>query len=237
MTAKVLIISGFDPCAQAGVLKDTQVIQALQDSSVAVTTCITYQNEHKITGIKWLTQNEILQQLNALDLYASSILTVKISLVPNMKAFKAITSWIRCHCKKAKIIWDPVYQSSSKFNFFSLPKYLNFKKILPQLDWVTPNSFEFQTWFSSEKEFLKFQKPLQTHWIIKSYQQNQKTITDFIIFQQQQHLIKNTKLKTKPKHGTGCIFSTAFALFLSQGFDELKAYQKANIVLRQYLVD
>ncbi|HPW86891.1 MAG TPA: bifunctional hydroxymethylpyrimidine kinase/phosphomethylpyrimidine kinase, partial [Chitinophagales bacterium] len=49
----VLSIAGYDPCGGAGVLSDIKTMEAIGVYGLAVTTCITYQNDHQFEGVQW----------------------------------------------------------------------------------------------------------------------------------------------------------------------------------------
>jgi hydroxymethylpyrimidine/phosphomethylpyrimidine kinase len=54
MRPTVLSIAGFDPSAGAGVLADVKTFENIGVYGFAVTTSVTYQNENKFDGVKWV---------------------------------------------------------------------------------------------------------------------------------------------------------------------------------------
>ncbi len=233
MVSKVLSISGFDPCAGAGMLADSRIFEFLKASFIGVCTCLTYQNHDSISGIKWFTKEEILSQIQSL-LQKYKISHVKISLVPNLHVLETIIKFFQDHSPQSVLIWDPVYQSSTGFFFYSSVEYESLKKMLPFIDIVTPNFFEFKTWFPDLKlEDLK--KSLKTKWIIKSYIKDSTTIGDLLVFNGQYKIKKNKFLEESKKHGTGCTLSSALAVFLAQGHSLEDAYEKSSQYLQNFL--
>lgn len=70
----VLSIAGYDPCGGAGVLADIKTFENIGVCGLAVTTCITYQNDNKFEGVHWLSKKKIKNQLYPLlDAYKDTI--------------------------------------------------------------------------------------------------------------------------------------------------------------------
>ena len=79
----VLSIAGYDASAGAGVLADVKTFESIGVYGVAVTTCITYQNDNKFAGVHWLSKKKIKNQLYPI-LEAYKIEYVKIGLIENL---------------------------------------------------------------------------------------------------------------------------------------------------------
>ena len=68
----------------------------------------------------------------------------------------------------------------------------------------------------------------KTPFIIKSFQKNNDEILGYLVNEGKVREFKSLKINVQDKHGTGCVFSAALAVFLSKGCDLHKSIEKSN---------
>ena len=112
----VLSIAGYDPCGGAGVLADIKTFETIGVYGLAVTTGITYQNDHKFAGVHWLSKKKIKNQLYPL-LEAYKVEYVKIGLIESLEVQSEVIELLLGYNNDIKIIWDPILKASAGFSF------------------------------------------------------------------------------------------------------------------------
>ena len=201
MTSKALIIAGFDPTGDAGVLADSWVLQKLGLQTQAIVTVQTVQNAHTFKATKKISKDLICQQMELLDDYHF----VKIGMLYH-GLFEYIKPKLSCQIK----VCDPVLRPTAVNQAVNQNLCQDYCKYAQNLVF-TPNAEELEQLTGKSgnlgAEFL-LQQGAQGVVVTHSQQglinvfdkSGQKTIT----FQ---------PLK-KDFHGGGCVFSTALGYFL-----------------------
>ncbi|MCX6350273.1 MAG: hydroxymethylpyrimidine/phosphomethylpyrimidine kinase [Bacteroidetes bacterium] len=225
-----LSIGGFDPSGGAGVLADIKTFEQNGVAACAITTCITYQNESEFEGVKWLPFSEIEKQFNVLaEIYKFSF--VKIGLLKNLDFLLKIIDLLYMHNKKVSIIWDTVLSASSGFSFHQKINQKKLKQILEKVYLITPNWEEIKL-LSGNENALRAAITLAstTNVFLKGGHAKGKTSEDILFFDGKWTLYSTDRLKTKGKHGSGCVLSSAITAQLSLG----NSLQQACIVAKEY---
>ena len=75
-----------------------------------------------------------------------------------------------------------------------------------------------------EELFSIYKTPI----IIKSVQNKNDEILGYFVEEGKAREFKTLKINVQDKHGTGCVFSAALAVFLSKGYDLHKSLEKSN---------
>lgn len=231
----VLSIAGLDPSGGAGLLADIKVFHQMNVTGFGVTTAVTYQNESELIGLKWLNWEEIKSQLDAL-FRAYTITTAKIGIVENFDVLDKIITYLKSKSKKMFIVWDPIFSSSSGYEFHQsiIPNQL--LKTLTKLDLFTPNIPEME----KVLELLEFESFNQlipiTNFILKGGHGEGDVIEDSLYLQNGECItIRQVRLKALDKRGTGCTFSSVIAAsqFLEHSME--KSFHLANDYVQKLL--
>lgn len=211
----VLSIAGFDPSAGAGVLADVKTFENIGVYGFAVTTSITYQNENKFDGVKWLSIKQIKNQIYPI-IESHTIEFVKIGLIENFKTLVSIIELLKAHNTNVKIIWDPILRASAGFDFHQkIPKkYL--KYILKNIYLITPNWQEIQP-LSNEKDAIIGAEKLAQHCIVylKGGHNIETPATDILFIEDSIEVFHPKNITELEKHGTGCVLSSAIISYLA----------------------
>ena len=204
-----LSIAGFDPCAGAGVLADVQTFSFLKTQGMSVCTAITAQTENSFHHLNWLDWDEIALQLQPL-LEKYSFPFIKIGILPDENYLNRIAAIVKGVQPNAKLIWDPVMKTSTDVHIgnFSSDK-INWEQIY----FVTPNQKEF--------ELLKL--PSGVNYWLTGGDNIEKTGWDKFHFKGKDFVLRPKSDTCTPKHGSGCMLSSAFTAHLALGYTPLKA--------------
>ena len=213
----VLSIAGFDPSAGAGVLADVKTFENIGVYGFAVTTSITYQNENKFDGVKWLSLKQIKNQIYPI-IENHKIDFVKIGLVENFKILISIIELLKAHNAEVKIIWDPILRASAGFDFHQkIPKkYL--KYVLKNIYLITPNWQEIKPLSNEQDAIIGAEKIAQYCSVYLKGGHNIETpATDLLFIEDSIDVYHPKKITELEKHGTGCVLSSAITGYLAQG--------------------
>ncbi|MDA0617205.1 MAG: hydroxymethylpyrimidine/phosphomethylpyrimidine kinase [Proteobacteria bacterium] len=226
----MLVISGFDATASAGILLDAHICHILGVKPHCVLPAFLVQNHQSVSGGIPFTENQILTQLEALNLTPK---VVKLGLMQTTQAVITIAKYLQ-QFPDVKIIADtPIVSSSGKQLVDDIASYIAvFKQhLLPITHLLTPNTDELQLFGTTEEILATGCKNI----LIKGGHNTLQTCTDT--------LLTNTGNKTEftlPRinfkeniRGTGCGLSTAIACYYKMESSLEEAIFKA----KQFIFD
>lgn len=225
----ILTIGGFDPSGGAGVLADIKTFEQHRLLGMAVNTANTIQSEDEFISVNWLDHSLILDQLNQL-LKHYQFKYVKIGLIPSIDFIHELHSKLG----NAKIIWDPILKASAGFDIqhdISLVR-----EVLKKVAFFTPNWEEIKI-LSGNDDALNAAEDFATlcNVYLKGGHDIEHPGRDHVFFNGKHFHLKAKGNRVTPKHGSGCVLSSALAANLSLGFPKLKACLKAKSYVTRVL--
>jgi hydroxymethylpyrimidine/phosphomethylpyrimidine kinase len=237
-----LTIAGFDPSSGAGITADLQVFQAHGLFGTSAITALTVQSTLGVQGVESVSKRLISETLKALvfDLPPQGI---KIGMLGGLQGVEAVSDFLvalsshRNGKYHIPIVLDPVMQSSSGAELLT-PEALSYlrDRLLPQVDWITPNWQELallaSTEVSSEAQAEAAARVLGLRYpslglIVTGGDQTVPTDL-FLSSEGEAECLSGEHVETCSTHGTGCAFSTAFLSNLILQKPALDAAQKAK---------
>jgi len=229
---RVLSIAGLDPSAGAGLLADIKTFEAHRVYGLGVCSCITYQNEKEISGLCWVTADEIIEQLKPL-FKEYNIGHVKIGVIQNIETLEKVIAYLQSINPGIKIVWDPILKSSSGFEFHHKIDRHTLRDLCNNLFLITPNFREIKHLFPEMPEedagiyLSEFCAVL-----LKGGHSGKTNCTDFLFTNGEVKNIESQRLEID-KHGTGCVLSSAITANLANGLTLPAACEAA----KQYVID
>lgn len=230
---KILTIAGFDPSGGAGVLADVKTLEANGCLGFAVSTANTIQNEKEFIFPNWIKEDEVFVQLNVL-LKQHQFKYVKIGLISSLLFLQKIISKLKTQNSNLKIIWDPILSASAGFDFNHDLSEL--KELLSEIFLITPNWNEVKV-LSESKDAIEGAKELAKYTNVYLKGGHSEDIgKDYLFFEDNIYPLnpKCTKI-IYPKHGSGCVFSSALTANLAKEYSILKACLKSKRYIEKYL--
>lgn len=231
----VLSIAGFDPSAGAGILADIKTFEQCRVYGLGVVSCNTIQTDHAFYTIEEIPQPIVLQQLKVI-LQAYQPQYIKIGLVPNVTFLKECLDLIHNLVPSAKIIWDPILKSSTGFDFNH--SYSDIYDILKQIYIITPNWDEVML-LTGQNEAQKGAQMLSKyiHVYLKGGHSAENPGKDYLYTKDQKiyPFRPQNKKEVFPKHGSGCVLSSALTSYLSNGYPLLRACLNAKQYTARFL--
>ncbi|WP_439184651.1 hydroxymethylpyrimidine/phosphomethylpyrimidine kinase [Carboxylicivirga taeanensis] len=232
----VLSIAGFDPCSGAGVTSDIKTFEQHKVYGLGAVTAITYQNESRFEGVKWLSADEVIQQLQPLaERYSPK--AIKIGLIESASTLSQVLEWLKKSWPEAFIIWDPIVKASAGFLFHTQLHQSIRPLISEQVHLLTPNIPEYQQLFDTTHP-LELAKELKTAILIKGGHATGDTVRDSLYSYQQE---AGTQIQSQKvigdwqKHGTGCILSAAIAAEIAHGSSLEAACHSAHFYVKKII--
>ncbi len=232
----VLSVAGFDPSGGAGVLADAKTFENQKVMGLGVVSAVTYQHESLYVGTKWLPFEEIQRQLDPLfEKY--KIDWVKVGLIQDFEVLTRLVDYLVFRNPKVKIILDPILKpTAAKESFSEQINCDKFRTIAPKLFMITPNWEEI-------KLLLPDQDPIEgastlsadCHVFLKGGHRTEKLGYDTLFVKRGQ---KSFSYKSKqhvkyPKHGSGCVLSSAILSNLAKGY----TLHKSCLLAKRYIED
>ncbi len=218
-------------------LADIKTFEAHRVVGLGVTTAITYQNDVEFTGLHWLLDSQVENQISILEkrFYFD---VAKIGLVKDLDSVSEIVKQLKKANPNIKIIWDPILKASAGYEFHSNWNLESILSLLTEIDLIVPNALEINTLLPqlapTEAACL-----LSRHCdvLLKGGHLDGQNVSD-TLFEKgvMSHSINNERIPRNEKRGTGCVLSSAIASNLHLGFNVIEACEKAVKYVRQYIV-
>lgn len=211
---EVLIISGFDATASAGILLDSYVAKILYCRPYCVLSAPMLQNHHFVEKLSF-DENFLQKQL---DMIINSPKFVKIGLLYSTKAIDIVANFLEKH-KTFAIADIPLVSSSNNILVDDIDSYVeNFsKKILPQLKLLTPNIEELQ-YFKNENEIINL--GCDSVLVKGGHSNDEKNCVDILYAKNYYKEFTMPRLEfTENIRGTGCALSTAITCNVASGMN------------------
>lgn len=211
-------IAGFDPCAGAGITADTKTFEESGVYGLGVTTAVTFQNQDEYLGTRWLSDEDIERQLEAL-LRRFSPRFVKIGLVENFDTLLHVVRFIKRRSPHTRIVWDPILKASTGWVFHQETEQGKLSEILDLIYLATPNTDEANTLFggTNEEEIQAVCRRHDVNILLKGGHEEGPLSTDRLVTPEGKTEFSVPRTETD-KHGTGCVLSAAITASLTLGY-------------------
>lgn len=231
----VLSIAGFDPSGGAGILADIKTFEACGVTGMGVLTSVTFQNDVEFDSVSWIPVNNIIKQISVLEKrYGFSF--IKIGLIENLAVLDETITYCRNVFPDAEIIWDPITKASAGFEFHKSFSKKELDEILEKCFLITPNTEEACLLAGIRKNYEASSYLAQfTGVLLKGGHNTQHPGTDYLFHEGKITELKPVKKEVFPKHGTGCILSSAITSYLSLGFSLYESCLKGKSYTEKYM--
>ena len=217
-------IAGLDPSGGAGILADIKTFEAHDVIGFGVCTAITYQHESEFEGVDWLSEKQIIQQIDVL-LKKYPVRFFKIGLIENLNVLKAVVDHIRQKVIDAFIVWDPIMKASAGFTFHneSQPDITNYK-----IDLITPNMEEIDS--IGKPEILA-----KTAAVLLKGGHAKHNANDMLFHKENIVEFPSEKIAGAAKHGSGCVLSASILAHMSTGKTLIEACDEGKKYITDFL--
>lgn len=240
----VLTIAGFDPSSGAGVTADLMVFAAHR---LFGTSCITSLTVQSTIGVKTAhpirpeTVRETLEYLYS-DLPAAGIKIGMLGTGETVAAVADFIAGIKSRGARVPVVLDPVLRSSSGRELLD-PAGVEVlrERLLPLVDWVTPNLDELGILSRStvvrREDLPKAARSLQQRWgglNVLATGGHLSPPDDFLLGSTgETSWLPGVRIDSTSTHGTGCAFSSALLCGLVLGKSSYEAAVGAKLYVAE----
>ncbi|CAM2781695.1 hydroxymethylpyrimidine/phosphomethylpyrimidine kinase [Chryseobacterium flavum] len=228
----VISIAGFDPTGGAGLLSDSKTFEQSKVMGLGVCTALTLQTASKCLSLDWRPVEEVTGAIQVLmENYPVS--AVKIGIVRDAEFLGKIVEAVQKYNSEIKMVWDPVLKSTSEFTFFDLETLSQLKNTINKLSLITPNYNEY----SVLKENNLLPDTHQCSLLIKGGHREDHLGTDILVENGKKTLLVPAENNTVyfPKHGSGCVLSSAITAELAKGENMKAACKHGKLYIEKFL--
>ncbi len=230
---KVLSIAGSDPSSGAGIQADLKTFQALGAFGMAVPAALTIQNSRGVSGVEAVSPGTLKRQIETLfsDIRPGA---VKTGMLLTKRNVETVAAEIK-RFKIKNLVVDPVLASSSGRTLLQQGAVEALRnKLFPLAALVTPNVPEagalagIRITSDQDMDYAagKLLDMGACYVLIKGgHRRGPATDT---LYGGKTVLTFSTSRKKGDFHGTGCVFSSAAAVFIARGLPVEKAVEKAK---------
>ena len=233
------MVAGYDQSGGAGVLADIKTLEAHQVYGFAAVTGLTFQNERVIRRVKWLTIEDVKEQIDVCC-EAADFSWVKIGITESMDKAVAIIDHIRQYNLAARVVLDPVIQSSSGTGFWDRLDVQEWEEVASRCYVVTPNWDEMEWLYPNEdihSKCAEVSSRLGCCIYLKGGHNSEALGRDYLWSEGAAEVLDPTnegELLT-PKHGSGCVLSSALTANLALGYPLPIASARSKRYIERYL--
>ncbi|MDR6372793.1 hydroxymethylpyrimidine/phosphomethylpyrimidine kinase [Chryseobacterium bernardetii] len=228
----VISIAGFDPSGGAGLLSDCKTFEQSKVMGLGVCTALTLQTASQCISLEWRLLDEVIKAIQVLmENYPVS--AVKIGIVKDAEFLDEIIKTVKNNDPEVKIVWDPVLKSTSEFTFFDLETLPQLKPVVNKLSLITPNYNEY----SVLKENNLLPDTNKCSLLIKGGHREDHLGTDILVENEKETLllpVEDCQLLF-PKHGSGCVLSSAITAELAKGENMETACRNGKLYIEKFL--
>jgi hydroxymethylpyrimidine/phosphomethylpyrimidine kinase len=231
-----LSIAGFDPSGGAGILADIKTFEAHKVLGMAVVTGLTFQNESEFIGVNWVKTDDIIKQIEILS-KKYHFQYIKIGIAENFETLEKITICCNKLFSGCKLIWDPVFATSSGFHFHTNTEKENLIRIYRNIFLITPNFDEIKLLTGTDdEEYAAKEISKHCNVFLKGGHRKDKPGKDYLFTTEGKIFsFRPKKISEYAKHGSGCVMSSAVAASLTNGETLQRSCLKAKDYVTKFL--
>lgn len=233
----ILIIAGSDSCGGAGIQADVKTVTSLGAHALTVITALTAQNSLRIDGIHRVPARFISRQLETLlsDIRPDA---VKIGMIYSRSAVKEVARTL-LRRRPRNLVLDPVLAASTGSRLLEEGAEAAYRELLvPLAAVVTPNLTEAGILsglaVKVPEDMLAAAKVIQAMGpaVVVTGGHLEGPVADLLWDGVSAHWFSDTRIETPHTHGSGCVFSSALAVFLAEGEGMAAAAKMAHAFAR-----
>lgn len=224
-TQSVLLIGGLDPTGHAGLMRDAAVCAELGTPCFLYVTALTAQSDQEYLGTQVSSSKYLVDAERSLP--EEEIGVVKIGMLGSVAVVRRVVMILHRLMKKnsrTKIVWDPVFYSSSGGTLLSPQgQRLAQRQILPLCDLVTPNALEMRILLGLGRKTPDHPQKWCRKWgdsgncaLYLKGGHLRELSCDYLVIGKNVQILRGP-VSPKKIRGTGCALATAISCYLSQG--------------------
>jgi hydroxymethylpyrimidine/phosphomethylpyrimidine kinase len=236
---KVLVAAGYDQSGGAGVLADIKTLEAHGVYGYAAVTGMTWQNERVIRRIEWPALKDVYEQIDVC-FESAAFSWVKIGITESMEAAAAIIDHIHKRNALTRVVLDPVIRASSGAGFWGGLGREEWETLAARCYVVTPNREEIAWLYPDEDieaQCADLSRRVGCHVLLKGGHDPRYPGRDYLWMDGEVEVLEALVDDGTiwPKHGSGCVLSSALTANLALGYPLPIAAERAKRYVERFL--
>lgn len=238
----MLTIAGFDPSSGAGVTADLAVFAAFGFFGTSCITALTVQSTVGVRRVEAVGAKTVGETLRCLDedLPAAGVKIGMLATAENVETVAAFVVGLRSFGQAVPIVLDPVLRSSSGKDLLSEEGLEVLRgRLMPRVDWVTPNLAELGVLIGRKVETAEEMESGALELaglfpgvgiVVKGGHLAESDAADDLVVSADGSLewLRGIRIESRATHGTGCAFSSAMVCSLVEGRSGIEAARVAK---------
>lgn len=231
---KVFVIAGSEPLGTAGIQADIKAISACGGYAAGAITCVVDEDTEHVKDVCLIPVEMVVSQIISFmeDVEADCI---KTGMLYSKELVFRVSETLRKYAHVPLVV-DPVMVSSSGDQLLEDDAVLYYRKyLIPLASLITPNMREAEILLGRKLSIDSIMDDLKelSQWensvIVKSVRCDDK-ISDYFYCPQSDSFKEYTKpfIETRNVNGTGDMFASAIATYISRGCNMLDAIDKSE---------
>ena len=232
---RVLVVAGYDQSGGAGVLADVKTLEAHGVYGFAVVTGLTFQNERRMSRVEWLLEADIFEQID-LCFESGDFEWVKMGVTQSMGSAAAIVGHLKRRRPDVRVVLDPVIRASSGGDFWG-PASEGWEELARECFLVTPNWEEIGELYvaGEEMECCRLLSGRGPGIYLKGGHHPEFPGRDYLWSRGEVRVLEGDAGEVYPKHGSGCVLSSALTANLALGHPVFESAIRAKRYTHQFL--
>ena len=215
MTARVLLLGGFDPSGGAGVTADATVVSMHGLQPLPVALALTAQNRHGFRACYAVPEEQWLAMFAA-AIGEGPVHSIKTGLLGSARAIELLARHLRPFVGQVPIVVDPVLSATAGGYAAAAEVLAAYREhLLPLASLCVPNEPELHALAAGDVgALLALGCGAVLH---KGGHGDGALAIDTLHTARERHCFERPRLATGPVHGTGCALASAIAAHLANG--------------------
>jgi len=231
----VLSIAGADPTGAAGIHADLRTFVALGVHGLGAIAAVTAQNSRRVVARDAVRSSLLIDQLQALA-EDFDIAAIKIGMLASARNIGAVAAFLRKQHSR-NVVLDPVLVSTSGAALLPITARRTLVKLFEHADLITPNRPEAAMLLGRTMPAARSARALLdlgARAVLLKGGHARGRVVDYFADADGVREIRHTRLPFDAR-GTGCVLSSAIAVYLARGLGMSDAVDAAEAFLQRAL--
>ena len=218
-------------------MSDIKTLEAHGVYGYAVVTGMTFQNERIVRRVEWLAAEDVDEQID-LCLESAVFSWVKMGITESMQRAVAITDHLLKRNPEVRIVLDPVIKASSGADFWKGLDREEWEALAARCYVVTPNWEEMEWLYPGEDVEVRcadVSSRLGCTIYLKGGHNPVNPGQDQLWMEGEMEVLEAAAGVYWPKHGSGCVLSSALTANLALGYPLPIAAERAKRYIERFL--
>lgn len=203
----------------------------------AAITGMTFQHERAIRRVEWLSMADVTEQIDCC-FESANFLWVKMGITASMPFAAGVIDHLRRLNPEVRVVLDPVIRATSGKDFWSGLDREEWESVAARCWLVTPNREEMRWLYPGEEveaACVSLNARLDCRVYLKGGHDDAFPGRDYLWAGGEMRVLEPEAGSYSPKHGSGCVLSSALTANLALGYELSDAAVRAKRYIERFL--